>query len=514
MKKLLVVLLSVLLTNTYVQNANAQDVTVSFQTFYDNLSPYGEWVSDPQYGNVWVPNEGGDFRPYGSRGHWVMTDYGNTWMSDDPWGWACYHYGRWVYDPYYGWVWIPGYEWAPAWVTWRFGGGHCGWAPLGPGMGLGVAVDIPISWWIFVGPEYMYRPNCISYWRGPSYNQTYYHQTTIINNYYVDNRTHVRYNYGPRPEAIQQVTHQPVQVYHVQQMNRPGAPRIGGNAVSIYRPQVNRATVSSARPATVIPAPRQIGRPQAAPALNPGRQPEFRQQLQRGAIPGAGPQRGVPNNQQQRNQPQMERPQPQRGQPPVDRNMQQRNQPQMERPQPQREQPQMERPQPQRGQPQMERPVPQRAEPQMERPQPQRGQPQMERPQPMPQRAQPQMERPQPPRPQPQMERPQPQRPQPQMERPQPPRPQPQMERPQPQRPQPQMERPQPPRPQPQMERPQPMPQRAQPPMERSQPPRPQPQMERQQPQMNRPQPAPQPRQQPNMEAPRQGPPPGHEGRR
>jgi len=131
-KLISVSLLSLLFIANTGQRAIAQDVTVSYQTFYDNLAPYGQWVNDPQYGNVWVPNEGGDFRPYGTRGHWVMTDYGNTWVSDDPWGWACYHYGRWTYDPYYGWIWIPGYEWAPAWVSWRYGGGYCGWITPSP----------------------------------------------------------------------------------------------------------------------------------------------------------------------------------------------------------------------------------------------------------------------------------------------------------------------------------------------------------------------------------------------
>ncbi len=81
-----VMLLGLLFFGSTGNKAVAQDVTVSYQDFYDNLSPYGQWVSDPQYGNVWVPNEGGDFRPYGSRGRWAMTDYGNTWVSDDPWG--------------------------------------------------------------------------------------------------------------------------------------------------------------------------------------------------------------------------------------------------------------------------------------------------------------------------------------------------------------------------------------------------------------------------------------------
>ncbi len=351
--------------------AQAQDVTVSYQSFYDNLSPYGQWVSDPQYGNVWVPNEGGDFRPYGTRGHWVMTDYGNTWVSDDSWGWACYHYGRWTYNSYYGWVWIPGYEWAPAWVNWRYGGGQCGWAPMGPGAEIGVGYSCPDSWWVFVGPQYMYRDNCIHYWGGPSYNNTYIHQTTIINNYYRDNGTQVRYNYGPRAEQIQAVTHQAVQVYHVSQTNRPGAPSVGRNSVSIYRPAVNRATVSSARPANVIQAPKPIGRPQAATNVSAARQPAFRQQIQnnpaggnRQAAPQNGQRTGAPVNaapsnrggnnqpvnrqtpqQQQRNQPQA---QPQRQQ------VQQQQQRQQQVQQQQRQQQQVQQQQRQQQQQQVQ----------------------------------------------------------------------------------------------------------------------------------------------------------------
>jgi hypothetical protein len=262
------------------REANAQDITVSYQTFYDNLAPYGQWIYDPEYGNVWVPNEDGNFRPYGSRGHWVMTEYGNTWVSEDPWGWAVYHYGRWTYNSYYGWVWLPGYEWAPAWVSWRFGGGYAGWAPMGPNINIGSSYYAPVSWWVFVGPQNMYEPNCIRYWYGPSYNPGYIRQTTIINNYYVDNSTRVRYNYGPRAEVIQQFTRQPVQVYRVSQLNRPGAPNVGRNSVSIYRPGVNRGSVSESRPRNVMQAPRGVGRAQAVPA-GEGRQPAFRQDVQR-----------------------------------------------------------------------------------------------------------------------------------------------------------------------------------------------------------------------------------------
>ncbi len=272
MQKILgIAILSVLLMLGNNTKTSAQNMSVSFQVFYDNLAPYGQWIYDPQYGNVWVPNEDGNFRPYGSRGHWLMTEYGNTWVSNDPWGWAVYHYGRWTYNSYYGWIWIPGYDWAPAWVSWRYGGGYSGWAPLGPGMNVGMNYSVPLSWWIFVGPQYMYQPNCMRYWYGPSYNNRYIYNTTIVNNYYRDNRTRVQYNYGPRAEVIQQTTHRPVQVYRLSHMNRPGAASVGRGTVNIYRPTVNRESVRTAHPSRVTRAPRSIGREQPAPRRSPTR---------------------------------------------------------------------------------------------------------------------------------------------------------------------------------------------------------------------------------------------------
>ena len=281
MKKLICSLLSIafltlLVVATTGSKAHAQDEYVSYQTFYDELSPYGQWINDPQYGDVWVPNEGSDFRPYGSNGYWVMTDYGNTWVSDDPFGWIVYHYGRWTYDPYYGWLWIPGYDWAPAWVSWRFGNGYCGWAPLGPDAYIGENYGCPDSWWVFMGPEYLYRRDHYNYWGDRHYNHEYINHTTIINNVYTDNGSHVRYNYGPRESTIEQVTHQRVPVYQLSRTSRPGQTQVGNHTVNIYRPSVNRATVSTARPSNVITAPTRISKPQNAPVNNNG-QTGFRQ---------------------------------------------------------------------------------------------------------------------------------------------------------------------------------------------------------------------------------------------
>ncbi len=62
----------------------------------------------------------------------VYTDAGWTWVSEEPFGWATYHYGRWVRLRRIGWVWVPGEEWAPAWVSWRTSKNYVGWAPLPP----------------------------------------------------------------------------------------------------------------------------------------------------------------------------------------------------------------------------------------------------------------------------------------------------------------------------------------------------------------------------------------------
>src|SRR6478672_7338901 len=128
-----IVLLALLIGAGTVKTNKAlsQTTSVSFSVFYNSLKPYGHWVNNPTYGQVWITNESG-FIPYSTGGHWVYTDYGWTWASDYDWGWAPFHYGRWAYDPAYGWVWAPGYEWGPAWVSWRTSDEYYGWAPLTP----------------------------------------------------------------------------------------------------------------------------------------------------------------------------------------------------------------------------------------------------------------------------------------------------------------------------------------------------------------------------------------------
>jgi hypothetical protein len=238
------------------QKAMAQYEDVSLQSFYDELSPYGQWIQDPQYGYVWRPDvDQEEFRPYYTNGRWAMTEYGNTWVSNYDWGWAPFHYGRWVYNRYNNWVWIPDTVWGPAWVTWRSGGGYYGWAPLGPNISIGINIGrsgyrVPDIYWNFVPYANIYVNNYPRYYSGR--NRVYIQNTVIINNTYVrNNRT---YYTGPRVDDIRRATNQNVTVYNLNRGSRPGASRIEHNSVNIYNPRPSRGSVVDNRNA----APRNV----------------------------------------------------------------------------------------------------------------------------------------------------------------------------------------------------------------------------------------------------------------
>lgn len=229
--------------------------SMSFQVFYDELSPYGDWIMDPNYGYVWVPYAERDFQPYASNGYWVMTNYGNTWVSNYDWGWAPFHYGRWYFDDYLGWAWVPGYEWGPAWVNWRTGGDYYGWAPLMPGLTIHVAVNIPTNYWVFVPKRRFVSRNIYNYYAPRRNVYKIYNQTTVINNTYVyNNNTYVS---GPARRDVERVTRKSVPVYQVSTSDRPGRTSVGRNNLQVYQPAVRRTAddaETQARPARVYTA--------------------------------------------------------------------------------------------------------------------------------------------------------------------------------------------------------------------------------------------------------------------
>ncbi|HEX8740595.1 MAG TPA: DUF6600 domain-containing protein [Casimicrobiaceae bacterium] len=148
---------------------------------YADLDTYGRWNYDPQYGNVWFPTTVvAGWAPY-RYGHWAwIAPWGWTWVDDAPWGFAPFHYGRWVHVDR-GWGWIPGPVnvtpcYAPALVA--FVGGA----------GFGVAISSgPAIGWFPLGPREIYRPPYSvtrNYFRQVNVSNTVINNTTNITNIY------------------------------------------------------------------------------------------------------------------------------------------------------------------------------------------------------------------------------------------------------------------------------------------------------------------------------------------
>ena len=252
----------------FPQRASAQNDNVSLQVFYDELSPYGTWVENPDYGYVWVPDVEDDFRPYVTNGHWVLTDYGWTWVSDFSWGWAPFHYGRWYVDPTYGNVWIPDTVWGPAWVTWRQSSGYYGWTPMGPGININISLGnsyyVPRERWVFVRDHDFMENNLNRYCMDRSSNYRIYDNSIVIRNTRFDNDRRNTYVYGPRREDVQRYSGREINSVRVRDYNKPGQTYNNGN-LNIYRPQIQRRNDNGR-----VPAPRDISNDRN---IQSGRQP-------------------------------------------------------------------------------------------------------------------------------------------------------------------------------------------------------------------------------------------------
>ena len=75
---------------------------------YEDLDEHGDWIEEPEYGDVWRPRfvEVG-WVPY-RYGRWAfISPWGWTWIDQARWGFAPFHYGRWAYLRS-RWCWVPG----------------------------------------------------------------------------------------------------------------------------------------------------------------------------------------------------------------------------------------------------------------------------------------------------------------------------------------------------------------------------------------------------------------------
>jgi hypothetical protein len=278
----------------------------SYGTFYDALSAYGTWVQMPGYGFIWQPAatvQNPLWRPY-TIGHWAFTDAGWTWVSDEPFGWITYHYGRWMRTRTLGWVWTPGEQWAPAWVSWRYGGDYAGWAPLPPeaqfdeGTGIQQWADQSYN----LGPaDYTWVPaaefgddNMADEEAPPDQAEAIYDDSNNITNIYYDTAASFIVCYGPNYDFIRSRSHRPFHAPFTLMRGgfHPGGKNsatISGNTLRVPAPRIRHDPTPTA-PRSVrglVADTRLINPPGASSAPGTTRQPPVAYQFPR--LPQAPP---------------------------------------------------------------------------------------------------------------------------------------------------------------------------------------------------------------------------------
>lgn len=226
---------------------------------YRYVSPYipgaaeldasGDWQPNTPYGAVWFPRGvDGGWAPY-RNGHWVNhAPWGWMWVEDEPWGYAPFHYGRWV-SLGGRWGWVPGPPsarpvFAPALVAFaggvQFGGvGVSVWFPLGPGE----AYRPPYP----CRPEYIDRVNITNI----TQTNVVHVQKTYVNIVNVTNVTYVNRTSG---------------VTAMNQNDFASGRRAAQSQVKVDPQQLARATVIE-RPEPEPVAASFVGRPPARPIM-------------------------------------------------------------------------------------------------------------------------------------------------------------------------------------------------------------------------------------------------------
>ena len=194
--------------------APAVPAQVQYMTGSSDLETYGSFTQTAQYGQVWYPTTvARSWAPY-RDGHWsYVQPWGWTWVDNARWGFAPFHYGRWV-QVNERWGWVPGggevsvgYNvspypvYSPALVSFvdvggvalgasiGFSAGYApAWIPLGP--------REPYYPWYHARGDYFARINApygvprTIIERGPTYINTV-RNSTVINNTTINNTTFI-----------------------------------------------------------------------------------------------------------------------------------------------------------------------------------------------------------------------------------------------------------------------------------------------------------------------------------
>ncbi len=228
----------------------------AYSYFYDSLSPYGNWVNIQGYGPCWQPtavaaNPG--WSPYSDRGHWAYTDCGWCWVSDYSWGWAPFHYGRWFHHNRWGWCWAPDTVWGPAWVSWRYNTGFCGWAPLPPAacyrpgfgftyfgrsVGFNFAFGLSSQSFVFVPLDH-FHDRGLNHFRLNHREVSRIFNSTTLNNQIIHGNNNMLINRGVPVERVAAATHTEIRPIRIRaDESGPRSAQLGrdGRSLSVYRP--------------------------------------------------------------------------------------------------------------------------------------------------------------------------------------------------------------------------------------------------------------------------------------
>ncbi|MGA2669264.1 MAG: DUF6600 domain-containing protein [Ignavibacteria bacterium] len=261
--------------------------SVSFESFYDDLSPAGDWIQitkeeidkdlkdgegqaysseiapDAEFIFIWHPTvteEG--WRPY-TNGRWEYTANGWMWVSNYTWGWAVFHYGRWWNSSKYGWVWLPGYVWAPAWVQWRITDNHIGWCPLTPNAKWNAEsgiTDVNYTYrnrdadWVFVEKNNFFNNLTGTGIIKTSENGDLITRSKTILSINSDNNGII--NNGPDVKDIESKTGKPVKQKVINFWNIKGKPLVGDNDISVYKENFKKLEYDSNGKVTNYSKPR------------------------------------------------------------------------------------------------------------------------------------------------------------------------------------------------------------------------------------------------------------------
>lgn len=221
-----------------------------------DLDDYGQWSETPEYGAIWFPRSvAADWAPYRS-GHWAwVAPWGWTWVGHEPWGFAPFHYGRWV--RHHGiWGWVPGARlarpvYAPALVAWT----------SAPGIHISISSGrAPTVGWFPLAPREVYVP----IYRSSEHhvrrvNAT--HVSTIPNLAHIVSNPHeairgTHYTHRAAPHALTQSA--------ASTFNRPTAHRAPTAPASSFAPTTRDASRHAG-----VAQPTAQGAPQSVPPTEP-----------------------------------------------------------------------------------------------------------------------------------------------------------------------------------------------------------------------------------------------------